>query len=192
MMVSTLKDMCMEKVFKFGIGPRDYLPAELQAELKEKEATMQLDLTGRYYKDSHITAEQACEFDIDWRLGKWSLLLKFAGRRHSITIKAGENATLGWEWKRIFLFFNERLYDGFGDFVIQTFDIQVVHRSVVFHGYFENWYGESRCFFKTRFTFSVSSHCLKLETYVKTAGIFMLVGKRWMFQPDTRDLDFFR
>ena len=192
MMLPTLRDMCKAAVLKYGVEPRSDLPDTLPAEMNDMEMRMKLDISGHYYTDYHIPSQHACQVDIDWSHGKWTFTMKHKGVRHLATVKAGRSTYLGYEWKMIFLFTNSKPFPGHQDIVIHNFNIELDQRSVVFHGRFYNQHSGNLCQFQTRFSFSITSHLLKLQTAVMTGGICMVVARRFLSQPDTPDYDFLR
>ena len=110
--------------------------------------------------------------------------------------EAQRGASLGNSKSREEYLFRIRMEDDIPvhhqDIVIHNFNIELDQRSVVFHGRFYNQHSGNLCQFQTRFSFSITSHLLKLQTAVMTGGIYMDVARRFLSQPDTPYYDFLK
>ena len=191
-MVPSLRDMCKTLVFKYGIGPRNDLPGTLPAEIDNMETAATIDISGRYYADYHIAEQHACEIDIEWSSGVWSLGMRHNRARHEAQIRAGGRTYLGHEWRKIFLFAGEGPFPGCQVIVVFDFDMRLHRRSVHFYGRFYNQYSGNMVSFKTEFSFSITSHYMKVQTEFLIGETFTSVGRRFLKQPDTPYADFFR
>ena len=188
----TLREMSKSVVIKFGLQPRKDLPDSLPEELDSMEERIRLDITGDYYADYHIQDQHACEVNLNWSSGEWSFVLRHYGVQHEAQLRAGRRTYLGYEWKKIFLFTSDAPFPGLQDIVIYDFVIQLDQRSVWFYGHFYNQYSGNMVVFRTKFRFSITSHFMKVQTEFLIGGMFLGVGQRFLRQPDTQDLDFFR
>jgi hypothetical protein len=169
-MIPTLREMCMVKL----------------------ESLMRTTMTGRHYSDYHVSYRDECELDIMWFHGEWTIVMRHNGILHMAKIGAGEITRLVRRWKKIFLFANNEPYPGLYDIAIHDFEINLEQRSVVFFGNYFNENSRALTEFQTKFTFSATSHLLKIETGVMINGMLTVVGLRFLRQPDTENYDLFR
>ena len=82
------------------------------------------------------------------------------------------------------MFSKEGPYPGVSDITIHNFDMIQEGRIVVFYGKYFNEFSGNILKFRTRFTFSIAAHILKVETIVSIDGIQTVVGRRIMMRPD--------
>ena len=191
-MVPSLRSMCKDFVLKYGIGPRNYLPDTLQAEMENMDTIVRIDMSGCFYEDYHISEQCKCDIDVEWCREGWNFKMRDGRTQHDVQFRAGRRTYLGQEWRKIFLFAGEGPFPVFDDILIYDFDIKLHERTVDFYGRFYNHYSGNMVTFKTGFTSSKTSHFLKVQTEFRIGRMFTMVGKRFMRQPDTPDLDFFR
>ena len=192
MTVPALRDLCKATVLKFGLQPRHNLPDALPLEMSLMEMLMRIDMTGLHYSDYHVAFRHSCELDLVWSEGEWTIEMRHFRVRHMAKIRAGERTHLVHKWKKIFLFVNDEPYPGLDNIVIHNFEIELEKRSVVFEGSCYNHHSGDTCQFQTKFTFSATSHLLKLQTTVTVDGIPAVGGRRFLRQPDTENYDFLR
>ena len=191
-MIPTLREMCKTTVLKFGLEPRTILPDSLPLEMIKLETLMRTHMTGRHYSDYHVSYRDECELDIMWFHGQWTIVMRHNGILHMAKIGAGEITRLVRRWKKIFLFANNEPYPGLYDIAIHNFDIKLEERSIVFYGSYFNENSGTLTEFQTKFTFSATSHLLKIQTGVMINGMLTVVGLRFLRQPDTENYDLFR
>ena len=198
-MIPTLKEMCNITVLKFGLGPRttlaQKLPLEmikLEAEMIKLETLMKRHMSGRLYSDYHVSYRDECELDITWCYGMWTIIMRHNGILHMAKIGAGVTTRLVRRWKKVFLFANSEPYPGLYDIAVHDFEIKLEERSVVFFGSYFNENSGTLAQFQTKFTFSATSHLLKVQTGAMINGMLAVVGLRFLRQPDTNNYDLYR
>ena len=179
-------------LFKHGISGREILPLRLRHELDMLDTETRLNMSGNYYEDFHVYGSSAMVIDINWSHGAWVIQMRRRNERREIEVTAGQTSRLASEWRNLFLFGGVPLFSAHEDIVLSGFDIHPDRRSVVFSGQFYNHYSGVDCPFRTEFTFSITSHFLKVQTEILRGQYFCPVGVRFMRQPDTPSYDFFK
>ena len=192
-MVPQLRELCKIFVFKHGIQGRELLPRGLNMELESLDTNTKLNISGNFYEDFHINSRHAMEIDINWSRGAWIIRMRKRNERREIVLTAGNFSYLDSGWGDLFLLACGGMpFPVREDILVYDFDIYPVRRSVVFSGQFLNHYSDIICQFKTEFSFSVTSHFLRVQTEMLSGQIYWPVGVRFMRQPDTPSYDFFK
>ena len=192
-MVLTLRGLCKVFIFKFGIEPRSQIPIGLLSEINDMDMATRLDISGRNYTDYHIPQQHACEISLEWFSGEWTITMHHhQGSNQVQQLRAGRRNYMGHEWKKVFLFTFQQTFLGLQDIVVYDFDILITERTVCFYGRFYNQYSGNLVTFRTSIRFSITGHFIKIKTEFLMGATFTTVGERFLRQPDTVDLDFFR
>ena len=191
-MIPPLSEICKIVLFKHGVSGREILPTRLKNQWDILDTETRLNISGNYYEDFHVYGSSAIEIDINWSPGTWIIQMRRRNERREIEVSAGRTSRLASEWRNLFLFTGEMPFPAQEDIVISDFDIYPDRRSVVFSGQFFNHYSGVNSPFRTEFSFSITSHFLKVQTEICSGQDFCPVGVRFMRQPDTPSYDFFK
>ena len=88
-MVPSLRSMCKDIVLKYGIGPRNDLPATLHAKIENMDKIVRIDMLGRFYEDYHIAEQYRCEIDVEWCREGWNFKMSLDWTQHEVQMKGG-------------------------------------------------------------------------------------------------------
>ena len=194
-MILSLKEICIQYVFKNGVQGRETLPEELAKELIDLEQKTKLNISGSNYADYHVQERyMILQLDINWTPGSWKIQMQTRSARGELEVTAGKCCYLASGWSILFLYVH-------GDpfpcqpgraIILKDFHVDTGDSSVTFDGQFYNHCSGTEVAFRTKFGFSVTNHFLKVTTVFFSGGTYNEVGKRFLKQPDTPQGDLFR
>ena len=152
--MKSLKEICIDAVVKFGVGPRGDLPSTLPAELESKDEIIQKYMTGVFdtlgciwcTETIEFCWERKCDENTGFEWSEW--LIKTKNPPGRAEISAGRRSYLMPEMGPFFLL--EPMERGY----VHDFHIDVTNKIVTFYGAYTRsgkWAN-----FNTRFTFVTS------------------------------------
>ena len=194
-MILSLKESCIQYVFKNGVQGRETLPETLAKELLDLERKTKLNISGSNYADYHVLWRyRIVQLDINWSPGSWKILMKTRSNRGELEVTAGTHCYLASGWSILFLYVHGNPFpcQPGRPIILKDFQVDTGSSSVTFYGQFYNHYSGTEVAFRTNFSFSVTNHFLKVTTEFLSGGIYNKVGKRFLKQPDTPQGDLFR
>ena len=181
-------------MFKYGIQGCEVLSKRLIQELQVLDTKTRLNISGNYYGDFHVLKRPEIEVDINWSPGVWRIQMRTATARREVELIPGTECYLDCSWNKLFLFAHGHLFPCEQDkeIIVMDFDVNTEESCVTFYGQFFDQFRGIYLDFRTKFSFSITNHFLRIVTAFSDGKTYNKVGDRMMKQPDTPSSDFFR